>query len=734
MVKFSFKNSIIKTLVFVSTSFALTNYVDALTYSYSANAINESDKNLVNPYIGWWHGATTIDLNDYPYYNCNYVNTFSEVKKQEPGLQYLGVRLAEFRDREISDYALTALQKRDDPSLQMILRFYYDGSNNYKVKSGTFDPLITKSNENKNKRSESTSESVSDVNSNPTFKQLDNGELHLTYEDYAYFKKEYNPNILEESSKPNVGDEKSEDIPKIEYRDSNGNFKVIELTNENDTLDDLDITKKDRQKLEHNEKYNDERYYDENNKLSLTEKEFEDYKKNAIFINDKVVNDSVNSTYEKRDVPEEFYKNADESMFIGTKPVAKELYLVDLDKDDDSVYKLCIRNFNQYDGDVYDKLQHKNVNTTDERINAPKGYEYNIYDTKEIEPPNLDIILTHIIQLSDIVNDYKDLIYIYQGAFVGTYGEMHNSNHLKIDELSTIIHALNELIDPSIFLSVRTPAYYRELEKTFKDNNSKYYNFNYSLFEKRMSIYNDGLFYSVDDCGTFNQYETKDTDGYTKLNRENEEKYLNNLCLKVPNGGEGLYYGKSIKDYKKENEVYRTFSKADEHARKIRLSYLDDKYQKELLDYWEGIGSSEVKKVYSNWNVNAKQAISRHLGYRYVITGSKLVKNGNTDQLRITIKNVGYSPSYQNFDVKLHFVERNGNDKILTNNNNSKTTEWVDEATVIYNFTNFKGKANNVYDVYLRVVDQKTNYPIKFGINIAEDSKYGYKVGTVTVK
>ncbi|OUM70588.1 hypothetical protein PIROE2DRAFT_1107, partial [Piromyces sp. E2] len=608
-----FKNSVKKTLTFITTYLVLVNNINA--YSYSKDDTDVTDVELNNPYIGWFHGATTIDLNDYPNYDCNYISTFTNVKNLKSGLQYLGVRLAEFRDKEISDVALTALRnlleeyrkhKKVDPTLQIILRFYYDGSNNYKADS-SFKPIKIK------KVSRKRSYSASDSNDNEygEFKQVDNGELYLTYDDYKYFKEEYDPNILDEINKSsnsgitnigveedqgNVTEKKKEEIPKIEYYDSNGKLQTIELNDENDTLEDLKITKKDRQKLKNNAKYNNERYFNEHNKLSLNNKEMKDYENNAIFINDNIINNIINNHHEKRgnrQYNSEFYKNATKSQYENTRPIAKELYIKSLDDN----YMM--------------KKKYTVIAGNDHKETSE--YYFAKYETPEIEP-DLNTTIYHIIQLSDIVNEYKDLIYIYQGAFVGTYGEMHSSEHLKIDELSLIIHALNELIDPSIFLSVRTPAFYRGLKDTFYANKNSYYNFDYSLFEKRMSLYNDGLFYNDDDYGTYKSKKVSDENkldknNYLKKYREKEVSFQNSLCLNVPNGGEAVYFNKtkaiqSNEYVTNESELYNLFEKADEHARNIHLSYLNDQHDIKLLNLWEKTITSKISKRYPNWNVN----------------------------------------------------------------------------------------------------------------------------------
>ena len=74
------------------------------------------------------------------------------------------------------------------------------------------------------------------------------------------------------------------------------------------------------------------------------------------------------------------------------------------------------------------------------------------------EPDSLDLILTHIDQVSTLVNRHCDSIYIMQGIFVGSWGEMHGSRFMDEVSVKKLIQHLHDVIDPSIYLSVRTPA------------------------------------------------------------------------------------------------------------------------------------------------------------------------------------------------------------------------------------------------------------------------------------
>ena len=56
-------------------------------------------------------------------------------------------------------------------------------------------------------------------------------------------------------------------------------------------------------------------------------------------------------------------------------------------------------------------------------------------------------------QVGPIVNKYASSVYIMQGIFVGNWGEMNNTTHMGNGEMETLIQKLDDVIDPSIFLS-----------------------------------------------------------------------------------------------------------------------------------------------------------------------------------------------------------------------------------------------------------------------------------------
>ncbi|ORX54193.1 hypothetical protein BCR36DRAFT_581829 [Piromyces finnis] len=739
--------------VTTNTKVSTTTVTPSSTQSarYTPLSMNESDKPLDNPYRGWFRGAVTVDLNDYPELDCNYINRFHSVRNYRNGLQYLGVRLAEFKDRKISKKALAALdnllneyKKRKetvDPTTQIILRFYYDGANNCKTKPNSFDPVISFIDDDND----------SDTDSYSKFSQMDDGYLYVNHEDLEYLQDRYNPNILysNESSKSSIKaksntqdneatDNETENTQVIGYLNDENDLVVLNLNNGMGNTKQIQLSEEMQQKLSYKRKHFGKRFHNKNYKNGIKGKELEDYLEHSVFINDKLNKTKLfenNKKLGRADDSEEYIiKNATISdlnkSYIN---VAKELQEVG--------YYQCL----EYSPDDPKKcIRSKKVNTyCIYQVSTYTGCE--IYSTYDMEPENVNTILIHITQLSDIVNKYKDLVYIYQGSFVGTYGEMHHSNYLDIDNLTRIMDTIEKTFDPSIFLSVRTPRFYRGIKNSFNVMPGV----NYTSIINRMGLYNDGMFYSESDYGTYGNSDISVNNGFVSAYRSQEVQFQNTICLNVPNGGEGVFNRNvndaytNVSDISKINslltspETYINFYVSEAHARNIHLSYLNDEYDKGLFDHWNKTLAKNI--IGTSWNVNGADYIANHLGYRYVIRSSKLL---STNVLDIVIENVGYAPAYVSFNTKVSLVSTSPsqNIEININSDNKKWgfikqgNEYIKTVTLSINLTNYYSNfKSNSYNVYFNVHDPRTDVDIQLGNTNTYYDGLGYRVGILTI-
>ena len=259
------------------------------------------------------------------------------------------------------------------------------------------------------------------------------------------------------------------------------------------------------------------------------------------------------------------------------------------------------------------------------------------------EPESLEFILTHMDQISTLVNQYCDTIYIMQGIFIGNWGEMHHSRFMDDASVKTLIQHLHKVIDPSIYLSVRTPAQWRMINHLY-DLPSAFpaYGTDHSLMG-RLGLFNDGMLGSESDLGTYGNTARRDatTPSYQGTRKE-ELMFQNTLCKYVPNGGEVIYHN-SLSDLERSVADLRT----------MHVSYLNADYDSRVLEKWR-------KTIWTGKDsfhgCDGYHYIQAHLGYRYLIRTCKIKKTGlfkSGCTLSLTLQNNGFSNTMKSFRTSI---------------------------------------------------------------------------------
>lgn len=232
------------------------------------------------------------------------------------------------------------------------------------------------------------------------------------------------------------------------------------------------------------------------------------------------------------------------------------------------------------------------------------------------EPDSLNLVLKHIEQIAPTVNRYRNMVYIMQGVFIGNWGEMHHSKFQDEDSLKQLINKLNDVIDPSIYLSVRTPTQWRTVSSSHQPKENT-----------RIGLFNDGILGSESDLGTYAENE-----------RNKELAFQNKLCQYVPNGGEVVY-----------NNNLSELDTSVSALKEMQISYLNADYDSRVFEKWKSSvwqGNDAFK------GCDGYSYIKAHLGYRYSIDSFQIKKSGilNTDYtLCLTVKNSGFSNTLKPF-------------------------------------------------------------------------------------
>lgn len=389
------------------------------------------------------------------------------------------------------------------------------------------------------------------------------------------------------------------------------------------------------------------------------------------------------------------------------------------------------------------------------------------------EPKELSQILKHMEQVGPIINSYASSVYLIQGIFVGNWGEMNNTVHMGDGQMQTLIEKLADVTDPSIFLSVRTPAQLRSIVKNQIGNLiqnwipvDKTLAFN-GTPPSRLGLYNDGMLGSANDTGTYGDKkapEIKTSSNDTNYNdmslnsgdtnysdawiREDELAFQNELCQYVPNGGEVII----------DNE-YNDFDHAIRDLAMMHVSYLNSAYDATVLDKWkasvyhaDNVSQSNLvtdtnitNTEYSN-SVNVSDAfdgmngydyIERHLGYRYVLRDSKLKFHPLFDDsavLTVDVENVGFANCYRPLDATVAVVSNATGKCVSSVNVDTDPRFWNSgEKTSFTVPIDVRGlEKEATYTIYLSCADMTLGRTILFG-NEQELTEYGYEVGEVTV-
>ena len=232
--------------------------------------------------------------------------------------------------------------------------------------------------------------------------------------------------------------------------------------------------------------------------------------------------------------------------------------------------------------------------------------------------PELPIIKSHIEQISEVINEYKDVVLVVQTGMIGLWGEWHGSVYLEDEEAlrneaMKVVQWWLQSLDPSINLNLRRPLFIQTAIEEGLDGS-------------RLGMHNDALLATESDMGTY-------------VDRTEELQWCkDNLNGKV-NGGEMPYVSK----YTEPDYAVREFDQ-------LSLMYLNACYNVDVLKDWK------KKKLNGE---NAFDYFNRHLGYRYSLrlfqTTDRITQNSQSFQVKIQLKNSGFSTIQSRFHLYLFF-------------------------------------------------------------------------------
>lgn len=233
----------------------------------------------------------------------------------------------------------------------------------------------------------------------------------------------------------------------------------------------------------------------------------------------------------------------------------------------------------------------------------------------EYEDPAFEIMLAHIRQIGEVLNEHKSCLAGVQAGMIGAFGEWTQSRYMDEKRYRMeVVEEWEKTLDRAIPISVRRQKFIREAKERGLDTD-------------RLGVYNDGLFSSESDLGTYREDYGREDD--LIWSAEN---------IKVPfNGGEMPF----VSGFSQIGNVVK-------EARQLSLSYLNQEYNYEVWELWGG-------QKYGGMPGDAY--IKMYLGCRPWVKTLKTDRNyerKETIQIEADVRNSGFamlSPAYHVYFV-----------------------------------------------------------------------------------
>lgn len=247
------------------------------------------------------------------------------------------------------------------------------------------------------------------------------------------------------------------------------------------------------------------------------------------------------------------------------------------------------------------------------------------------EPSLFSLVKRHFTQVIDLLKEFADVIYVYQGLLIGNWGEMHESKFLSPKCLREMITLFEQNSEGKISLAIRKPL---QLRSAFSEKELAE-----GIAGKGIGFFNDGIMGSQTHLGTFAPETAGRRSWQEPWGPAEEIGFMKPYVDKVPYGGEALYPPEAMTP----EQVIGQLSD-------LRVSYLNSIHEERALEAWK-------KTPYAGNTLYAY--VERHLGYALWVQKAEL-KFGKKWECTVTVQNKGFGALYDETEVVLWGREENG--------------------------------------------------------------------------
>ncbi|MGC1631015.1 MAG: DUF4832 domain-containing protein [Gelidibacter sp.] len=341
-------------------------------------------------------------------------------------------------------------------------------------------------------------------------------------------------------------------------------------------------------------------------------------------------------------------------------------------------------------------------------------FRYTNSESQKPWDPTEELVLEHIAQITPILKEYSDVIYVLEAGFIGVWGEWYYTDNFiyRPDEdeygpRKRVLDALLEALPKNRMVAVRYPA-----AKIFSfgidasKNVTRETAYNESDLS-RVAFHNDCFLADQDDRGTFG-------------GRRSHRTFLANETKYLAMGGETCQLSS-----------FSECSNALVDLAKYHWSFMNSAYDREVIRDWE------VN--------NCLNEIKKRLGYRFVLKNGEYTDNGHAGgpfEMKLSLENVGFAAPFNPRSVEVVFKSKSSLQEYKLKLNDDPRYWFAEEAVEIN--TTFGLPVDmpiGEYDVFLHLPDPeptlygRKNFSIQFANEDDWDNDKGYnKLATVSVK
>jgi hypothetical protein len=333
---------------------------------------------------------------------------------------------------------------------------------------------------------------------------------------------------------------------------------------------------------------------------------------------------------------------------------------------------------------------------------------------------SLQMVLTHIDQLTPLLRNHADVIAFIEAGFIGAWGEWHSSGsglvNERVGDESTlndasrqILARLLDALPESRMVAIRRPMDKRVIfgERPLSEAEA------FSAMDKaRVGHHNDCFLASETDAGTY---------PVSSINAE--KSYLNQENKYVLQGGETCRNNGVAEPYVPCNNALKELTR-------MRFTTLNIGYHPDVIRRWQFGGCLETIKL--------------RLGYRYRLLESTLptqALSGTSFNLSMTLKNEGFGGLYNSRIFEVVLRNQNGQTYNVDVTNQSDPRFWLPDGNVSVNLNiSLANVPAGPYEVLLHFPDpllyERSDYAIRLANKDVWEETTGMNnlLATLTVK